>query len=281
MSTEKVPETPLTTKMTATAMAADTASIVSSLSRPLRAVTPEEIHTFWRDGVVKLEQVLPSPAIRLLAEAFDDIFQRPKDLAGTRQELIWDFSPMARKLEARGQASNLLADGGYHVGTCEIQGQFLSEANCGRWHTDFRDWAVSGPLPELISQLLGSQRLQFHNDQLFLKEPRSLLRTAFHQDASFFLMKGHQMAICWVPLDPVERESGAMGYVRGSHRWPDAKGRPGVVFQPKNLVTKEKTQPALIGSPQMTGRAPFCSSPVWGGCLSSPYSEILKGGRKP
>lgn len=41
-----------------------------------------------------------------------------------------------------------------------------------------------------------------------------------------------------------------MGYIRGSHRWRDAKGTPGrargepfVVFQPKNLVTNQATQP--------------------------------------
>lgn len=47
-------------------------------------------------------------------------------------------------------------------------------------------------------------------------------------------MKGEQVAICWVPCDVVTRDSGAMGYVRGSHRGP--------TFAPKNLLTSAETQ---------------------------------------
>eukprot|EP00665_Eupelagonemidae_sp_cell47_P010035 gene10035-6764_t len=73
---------------------------------------------------------------------------------------------------------------------------------------------------------------------MFYKERGSLVRTAFHQDASYFSMKGEQIAICWVPVDVVTKASGAMGYVRGSHRWPDARGRPGVVVNRSLLVTE-------------------------------------------
>ena len=36
--------------------------------------------------------------------------------------------------------------------------------------------------------------------------------------------------MCWVPVDTVRLDSGAMGYVRGSHRW-------GVTFKPSDFVT--------------------------------------------
>lgn len=118
------------------------------------------------------------------------------------------------------------------------------------WNTDLRRFVTTIPLPEVVAQLLQTDRLKFHNDHLFYKESGSLVRTAFHQDASYFAMRGEQVAICWVPVDVVTKASGAMGYVRGSHRWPDAQGRPGVVFQPKNLVTEQRTQPLIEMMPK-------------------------------
>ena len=41
--------------------------------RPTRAVTPEEIAAYWRDGVVKLEGILPVEAAAYLGDVFEDI----------------------------------------------------------------------------------------------------------------------------------------------------------------------------------------------------------------
>lgn len=49
--------------------------------------------------------------------------------------------------------------------------------------------------------------------------------------------RGDQSAICWVPVDTVTKESGAMGYVRGSHKGPQ--------YAPKNVVLN--TQDMLKG----------------------------------
>jgi len=79
-----------------------------------------------------------------------------------------------------------------------------------------------------------------------------LLRTAFHQDASFFALRGEQVAVCWVLCDEVTEASGAIGYVRGSHRWPDRDGKPGVVLQGKSFVTnlpKRKENPGERSQP--------------------------------
>merc|ERR1740117_525839 len=70
-------------------------------------------------------------------------------------------------------------------------------------------------------------------DHIFLKEPGSLLRTAFHQDAPYFPLEGEDIAVCWVPVDAVTRENGAMSYVRGSHRWRE--------YKPTTLITNDPT----------------------------------------
>jgi len=75
------------------------------------------------------------------------------------------------------------------------------------------------PLPELVAALMGSTRINFFGDQLFLKEAGSKRRTAFHQDAPYFHLTGEQCCTIWIPLDVVNRENSMMGYIRGSHEW--------------------------------------------------------------
>jgi ectoine hydroxylase-related dioxygenase (phytanoyl-CoA dioxygenase family) len=65
-----------------------------------------------------------------------------------------------------------------------------------------------------------SNRIHLFIDQLFVKEPGTPTRTAFHIDESYFNLTGEQVCTMWVTLDSVTRESSTMGYVRGSHLWP-------------------------------------------------------------
>ena len=81
--------------------------------------------------------------------------------------------------------------------------------------------------------LLGSERIRFWGDHCFLKEPGSKIRTAFHQDAPYFPFTGDDACVCWVPVDSVSKESGAMGYIKGSHKWPE--------YSPNALVSNDRT----------------------------------------
>ena len=89
------------------------------------------------------------------------------------------------------------------------------------------------PLPEVCGILLGSERIRFWGDHCFLKEPGSKIRTAFHQDAPYFPFTGDDACVCWVPVDSVSKESGAMGYIKGSHKWPE--------YSPNALVSNDRT----------------------------------------
>lgn len=222
--------------------------------RPVRPLTEAEIDSFWRDGVVKLEQVLPLQASDFLRDVFEEIFG---DVAAREKRMMaagfTDFYKQGQDLEAQGEGGRLLIDGGTNLS--QATGRFQSEVNCARWNTDFRRWALDGPLPEVVAQLMRTKRLQLHNDQLFYKEKGSLMRTGFHQDGAFFSMAGEQVAICWVPCDLVTKDSGAMGYVVGSHLWRNGDGKrevpAGVIFQPKNLVTEQSTQALKEFMPHM------------------------------
>jgi len=202
--------------------------------RPTRAVTPAEIATFQRDGVVKLEGILPVGTAEFLGDCFDDMFFRDDSVGGGMRMgrgTMLDHQAMADEVEARGQGDTLLAEG---LPGQKRTGRFMTEGNCFHWHTDFNRFCSLGPLPEVVAQLLQTSKLQFYHDHCFYKEAGSLLRTGFHQDKSFWGLRGDQVAVCWVPCDVVTRESGAMGYIRGSHKGP--------TYAPNNLLTTKSSQ---------------------------------------
>ena len=99
---------------------------------------------------------------------------------------------------------------------------------------------VAGPLGQVVSQLTSSAQVNFYSDQLFLKDPGSLVKTPFHQDLPYFLVGSGDVAVCWVPVDKVTKENGAMRYVRGSHKW-------GKMFKPSDFITDTGVFPERDG----------------------------------
>lgn len=113
-------------------------------------------------------------------------------------------------------------------GKMSLQGRFMSRKTRGYqmdtflWkHVDeIRDAVYYGPFVHWARQLMGAQEVRFFYDQMFVKEPGTDAPTPWHQDLSFWPIRGEQITSFWIPLDPVTRESSGLLYVRGSHRWP-------------------------------------------------------------
>ena len=85
--------------------------------------------------------------------------------------------------------------------------------------SDFRDFALYSPLPELGASLLGSDRVSLFYDQAFIKEPGTRSPTDWHQDLPFWPALGNDIISLWVALTPVTVEGSGVEYVAGSHKW--------------------------------------------------------------
>ena len=203
------------------------------MTRRLRDLTDDEIQTYENDGVVALRGLLPLGWVDELRGAVQEVFDRETDVGrdalvtgqsrqGARGDMV---EGMLRLLETAEAPDQLAIEAG-HTPT----GRSIVETDACSWHTGLRQLYVTGPLPEVVAVLTDSTRVNLYSDQLFLKEPGSSVRTPWHQDKPFWLLQGTKVAVCWVPVDTVRLESGAMGYVRGSHRW-------GVTFKPSDFVT--------------------------------------------
>lgn len=174
-------------------------------SQPVRAVTADEIAAYERDGFVKLSGVLPLDWVDLLRETIDDMVER--DIVESAQ-----MDAMAEQVVAGG--GKLLADG-------EAKPKARYAISTGQWRAvpDLGRICLESPVRLTAAQLFRANKINFLIDQVFLKQPGSARRTAFHSDESYFNCTGEQCATFWIPVDVVDKANGAMGYVPGSHLW--------------------------------------------------------------
>jgi ectoine hydroxylase-related dioxygenase (phytanoyl-CoA dioxygenase family) len=211
---------------------------------PVREVTDAEREAYARDGFVLLKGIYPARWVESLKTQLEDIFDRQphramdqRSVTGGRTEGIRvDMAALASGMRAAVPDASIAVEGGNDTA---IVGRSIVETDAASWHSGIRHHHLEGPLPEIVAGLTGTGKVVFYSDQLFLKEPGSRIRTPFHQDEPYFLVQG-EVAVCWVPVDPVNRENGCMGYVRGSHRW-------GRLFKPSDFVTEHGTFPERDG----------------------------------
>jgi ectoine hydroxylase-related dioxygenase (phytanoyl-CoA dioxygenase family) len=115
-------------------------------------------------------------------------------------------------------------------GYVPADGQGRFHGNLKTWETDpdFRAFCLGSGLPALAAGLLEAAHVNLFYDQLFVKEPGTANRTRWHNDLPYWPIRGRQVVSFWLALDPTTRESGALEFVRGSHRW-------GKWFQPERF----------------------------------------------
>ena len=112
------------------------------------------------------------------------------------------------------------------------RGRFHSGVDHWRHDADLKAFALGSPLPQLVAELLETPVLHLYEDSVLVKEPGTREPTVFHQDRPYFSVDGDSVCTTWVPLDRVTRETGAMGYVRGSHLDPTE-------WRPNLFVTRD------------------------------------------
>ena len=196
------------------------------MREPLRPVSEGETEAYERDGVVCLRGILPL--------AWLSRMEAPLELALHMKETTADLTEMGRSIAASGGTT--LADPAV---SGEAKGRFRSGVDHWRRLPDFRAFACDSPLPEIAAALLRSRTVSLYEDSVLVKEPGTAEPTAFHQDLGYFHVDGEQICTFWVPLDPVTSETGAVVYVRGSHR-------DGRLYRP-NLFVSELPIPGTLG----------------------------------
>ncbi len=175
--------------------------------------------------MVCLRQVMPQAWLSRMLEPIE------RELAATRST---DLSQMAEAIESGG--GDALKDASVSSG-----GRFVAGVDHWVHEPEFAAFARESPLPEIAATLMRSDAAFLYEDSLLVKEPGSSERTAFHQDMAYFHLEGRQVCTSWCPFDAVTPETGAVAYVRGSHRW-------GRLFRPNLFVSRDDI-PGTEGEP--------------------------------
>ena len=157
---------------------------------PLRDLTTAELEAYARDGAVCACGLIDGETIERMRGAIEKVTREEPGLGGARREE--------------------LAELGF-------------EANIFIWkkNDDFRDLALFSSLPHLAQQVLGGDRVNFFYEQYFVKRAGCPTETPWHQDIPFWPVAGSQIISFWITLDPVDRESSGLEFVRGSHSWQE------------------------------------------------------------
>lgn len=156
----------------------------------VRRVTEEERLAYERDGAVVLKGIVPFEWVDYMREAVN------------------------RLLERSDPSSQNYADEG--------EPRFFAQAFPWLLDDCFKAFSIYGPLKDIPRQIWpDAKAVYFFYDQVFVKEPGAVKETPFHQDYPFLPLDGDQIVRVWVPLDHVTSESGAVHYLKGSHKWGD------------------------------------------------------------
>jgi Phytanoyl-CoA dioxygenase (PhyH) len=208
---------------------------LNEATEPLRAITSDEIEAYQRDGFVCLRQVISPASIEAIKGSIDRVMAAldrsyggynltaiVDAIANGDQSALKAQSGKQYDVEALGQAIKasgkpLLKD--VQVTPPKRKGSFLLDTGVAAKDQSFRHFALLGECAEIAAALLKSEKINFYDDQIFVKEPKTAERTAYHQDSSYFHFEGDQACTMWIPVDPVSSDGGTIRYVRGSHQW--------------------------------------------------------------
>ena len=157
-------------------------------ARLARAVTPQLMEDFHRDGAVCIRQIFTQEEVALLREGIDSNLQAP--------------SPRAKV------ASRPDDPGWFFEDFCNWQD---NEA--------YRHFIFQSAAPTVAAALLGSETIRLYHDHLLVKEPNTRQRTPWHQDQPYYNITGRDNVSMWIPVDPVSQES-RLEFVAGSHLGP-------------------------------------------------------------
>lgn len=83
---------------------------------------------------------------------------------------------------------------------------------------EYRRFVLESPMGALAGALMGSNRVNFFFDAVFIRSAGTKFRTPFHQDEPYWSVTGFDCCSAWIPLTTVAKKS-SLEFVRGSHRW--------------------------------------------------------------
>ncbi|SLN64987.1 phytanoyl-CoA dioxygenase family protein [Oceanibacterium hippocampi] len=103
--------------------------------------------------------------------------------------------------------------------TRDGSGRFFSDTFVWKHIPELEGFLRTSAAADLARALMKAEKTNLLFDQFLVKEPGTSTPTVWHHDMPYWPVNGDQVCTIWIALDPVTRDSGAVEYVKGSHRW--------------------------------------------------------------
>lgn len=158
------------------------------------ALTQEQIDFFHEQGYLPYGPILDDNEIEELRQEYDEVFRRAQQDNRLRNLAGGDEN----------------AEGG--------QQMFQIMQMCER-SIQFRRLLYHERILDIVQDLIGPNIMLFH-DQALYKPARTGGPIFWHQDNAYWKCAPANLVSCWLTLDPVVRENGAMQMIPGSHLKP-------------------------------------------------------------
>ena len=158
----------------------------SKLARP---ITAAEIAHYDRDGVMCLRAFFSTEWVARLQEAAERSLEKPGELHAELASLR------------------------------DEPGRFFHDTFVWTHNEQCRKFVFDSPAASIAAEFMRSRKVNIFFDQWLIKEPGTVTKTPWHHDTTYWPIDGQQIATLWLALDPVTAHSGAVEYVKGSHKW--------------------------------------------------------------
>jgi ectoine hydroxylase-related dioxygenase (phytanoyl-CoA dioxygenase family) len=155
---------------------------------PMAILSPELVETYKNDGFVVLRGVISAETQAQIADGVAFNMAHPSSWSN-------DYTP-----EGSG-------------------GRFFDDYVSWGRIPPFRHVALSGALPQMAGELMGTSHPRFFHEHVLVKEPNTVTPTPWHHDDPYYGVEGFDNVSIWVPLDPAPA-SVALRCLRGSHLIP-------------------------------------------------------------
>jgi len=159
------------------------------------ALTQEQIDFFHEQGYLPYGPILDESEIEELRDEYDEVFRRAQ------------HDNKLRNLSAGGEEGS------------EEQQQMLQIMQMCERNIIFRRLLYHERILDIAQDLMGPNIMLFH-DQALYKPALTGGPITWHQDNAYWKCTPANLISCWLTLDDVVRENGAMQVVPGSHLKP-------------------------------------------------------------
>jgi len=151
-------------------------------------ITEAQKNSYREDGIVCLRALIDEEWVNYLRDLVNENIRNPSDMTKNIDE-------------------------------ADSTGFFFYDTFVSQHLHGYQKFVFESPAAQAVADLIGSDKLNLIFDQVLAKEPTTSSRTTWHHDIPYWPVTGDQVATLWIALDHVTRDTGAVEYIKGSHRW--------------------------------------------------------------